>query len=148
MTWIQRHFIFLVIYLTSIMIFLRKTVLYVVFLSSVAASGTLRTSTTAATTTTSAMPEQPQKEGCPHAKLFHAWSQAHDKEYDSEESKVVRMKIWMENNRKCPRKRSRERTPLFVLVVGSFSSEIPIAAGVVDSEYPRVVSDPSYRTDV
>ena len=82
------------------MMFLRKTVLYVAFLSSVAASGSLRTSTEADTTTIPSMPEEPQKEGCPHAKLFHAWSEAHDKEYVSEESKMVRMKVWMENNRK------------------------------------------------
>jgi hypothetical protein len=74
--------------LTTIILimFLRKTVLYVAFLTSVAASGNLR--------------QHMQGEGCPHAQLFRAWTETHGKDYPSEEYKDERMKVWVENNRK------------------------------------------------
>lgn len=71
------------------MIFARNLSLFLVFLSGVSAES-LRT----AEELTSNV------EGCPHMKLFKAWSSTHGKEYESEEHLKERMRVWVENNSK------------------------------------------------
>lgn len=66
----------------------RNISLYLLFLSSAAAAGSLRA------------PMEAEGEGCPHMKLFKAWSETHGKEYGSDEAIKERMKIWLENDSK------------------------------------------------
>ena len=71
------------------MIFLRSVSLYLLLLSGSAAASNLRSAT-----------ENTSGEGCPHMKLFKAWSESHGKEYGSEEAMKARMKVWLENDSK------------------------------------------------
>jgi hypothetical protein len=41
-----------------------------------------------------------QEDGCPHAKMFQSWAEVEAKEYASEELKIERMKVWVDNHRK------------------------------------------------
>ncbi len=70
------------------MIFGRTISVYLLFLSSAAASGSLRSVV------------DKKDEGCPHLKLFKEWSETNQKDYASEESMTARMKVWLENNSK------------------------------------------------
>jgi hypothetical protein len=65
------------------MMFSRNISLYLIFLSVVSATGSLRSS---------------EGEGCPKMKLFKSWSETHEKEYGSEETTMERMKVWLENH--------------------------------------------------
>jgi len=79
--------------------FLHSTVLCLIGLTSVVASGNLRPAETTATTTGMTSTSSGGHE-CSHAKLFKAWTEEHNKDYATEESKTRRMKVWMANNSK------------------------------------------------
>jgi hypothetical protein len=65
----------------------RNLSLFLVFLSGVSASGSLRANENDATTFT----EQ-------HMLLFREWSETHKKEYSSEKMIFENMRVWLEND--------------------------------------------------
>ena len=71
------------------MIFRRTLSVYLLLLSGSAAASNLRSAA-----------DNNSGGGCPHMKLFKAWSESHGKEYTSEEAMMAHMKVWVENDSK------------------------------------------------
>lgn len=91
------------------MIFSRNLSLFLVSLVGVSA-GSLRTAE-----------EGLSSEGCPHMKLFQAWTNTHGKVYETEEHLKERMHVFVENHKRIEEHNNQEPKPSYLLGHNEFS---------------------------
>jgi len=65
--------------------------------------------------------ESAKLEDCPHKKMFMTWTETHDKEYESDEHMMERMKVWMENHKLIEAHNNQEPKPKYFLGHNEYS---------------------------